>query len=323
MSLPAPLQTAKQNLWLKYHLKRSSKKPQACDFALTTPVTENSRANPISRAAERPRRASAARSAGRHPARRPAAGTVPDSTGLLVTGAARAAAQAAPRSQDGGTAGERAVRGDPPGRARPRPSLNPRGRGAPPPAHRAPAAVAGLRRERGPRGAARTGRADSLRRPRGSAPLLGAGSHVSRHETRICRLPAAAEGRGGAERLPAPALRTAPHCPARPRRPPGCSRGRKRCRFWCTFHLPGERGNLRCESSLKAFLDARDSEGFSAAYSLAITSLEAVERRKENLGRWFPTPARWVPPRSRRAAMPRCRARVRSKSCPGDSDSIP
>lgn len=84
-----------------------------------------------------------------------------------------------------------------------------------------------------------------------------------------------------------------------------------------------ERGNLRCESSLKAFLDARDSEGFSAAYSLAITSLEAVERRKENLGRWFPTPARWVPPRSRRAAMPRCRARVRSKSCPGDSDSIP
>lgn len=193
----------------------------------------------------------------------------------------------------------------------------------PPPSHRAPAAVAGLRRERGPRGAARTGRADSLRRPRGSAPLLGAGSHVSRHETRICRLPAAAEGRGGAERLPAPALRAAPHCPARPRRPPGCSRGRKRCRFWCTFHLPGERGNLRCESSLKAFLDARDSEGFSAAYSLAITSLEAVERRKENLGRWFPTPARWVPPRSRRAAMPRCRARVRSKSCPGDSDSIP
>lgn len=120
MSLPAPLQTAKQNLWLKYHLKRSSKKPQACDLALTTPVTENSRANPISRAAERPRRASAARSAGRHPARRPAAGTVPESTGLRVTGAARAAAQAAPRSQDGGTAGERAVRGDPPGRARPR-----------------------------------------------------------------------------------------------------------------------------------------------------------------------------------------------------------
>lgn len=217
MSLPAPLRTERQNLRLTL---RSSKKPQACDFALTTPTTEKSRANATRHAAERPRRASAGRSAGRYPARRPAAESVSDSTGLGATGAARAAAQAAPRLQDGGTAGKRAVRGDPPGRARQRPSLSPRGRGAPLPAHRAPAAVAGLRRERGPRGAARTGRADSLRRPRGSAPLLGAGSHVSRHETRICRLPAAADGRGGAELLPAPAPRTAPHGAVRPRRPP-------------------------------------------------------------------------------------------------------
>lgn len=217
MSLPAPLQTAKQNLWLKYHLKRSSKKPQACDFALTTPVTENSRANPISRAAERPRRASAARSAGRHPARRPAAGTVPESTGLRVTGAARAAAQAAPRSQDGGTAGERAVCGDPPGRARPRPSLNPRGRGAPPP--RSP--CSGRRRgaAEGERSAGRC--ADGAGGLAEAAPRLGpaAWGRLTRQPPRDPDLPAPGGGGGPGRCRVAPGSRP-PRRPSLPRPAP-------------------------------------------------------------------------------------------------------
>lgn len=105
-----------------------------------------------------------------------------------------------------------------------RPAVPDRGRPAPSPAppRRPPLTV--LRPPSRGRGAllraarsgAAAGRPGWQRRPRGSAPLLRAGSHVSpRHETRICRLPAAAEP-GRCRAAPAPSARPSAARPGRP-----------------------------------------------------------------------------------------------------------